>query len=168
MAYILTAQLFDEETGDGAFARYQSYLASVRTRLPPGAFALATSTWYFDSNDHRAPHDAWLLQASVTEDAEPGEERRRTTSIVLRMLGAYHDGEIEFRYSDVTRYRLELQPTPRDLARGHRDWRYDEFRLADGDRVEHEIEWWGQRATGTWLIEAADVEYRWLPTEGAR
>ena len=166
MTYILTAQLYDETTGDGAFARYQAYLDSVRTQLPPGAYSLATSEWYFNSNDHRAPHDAWLLEASVAEVAAPGEERRRSTSIVLRLLGAYHDGEIEFRYLDVTRYRLELQPKQHDLARGHRDWRHDEFRLAAGGRVEREIEWWGRGATGTWIIESADVEYRWMPAAG--
>jgi hypothetical protein len=166
MTYILTAQLYDENTGEGAFARYQAYLASVRDRLPPGAYALATSNWYWNSNDHRAPHDAWLIGASVAEATASEETGRRNTSIVLRLLGAYHDGQIELRYADVTRYRLELQPSQSDHARGHRDWRHDEFRLAAGGRVEHEIEWWGRGATGTWLIEAADVEYRWLPAGG--
>lgn len=46
---------------------------------------------------------------------------------------------------------------------GHRDWRYDEFRLSKHGGVEHEIERCGPTATGTWLIEAAAVEYRWLP-----
>jgi hypothetical protein len=67
MAYILTEQLHDEATGDSAFARYQAYIASVRDRLPQGAYALATSDWYYDSGDHRAPHDARLEAATIGE-----------------------------------------------------------------------------------------------------
>jgi hypothetical protein len=165
MTYILTAQLYDEDTGDGAFARYLDYLESVRGELPPGAYALATSGWYFNSSDHRAPHDAWLADVSVAEFAASGDQRRRSTSITIRLLGAYHDGYIELGYRDVTRYRLALEPRDRDRGRGHRDWRHDEFRLATDGRLEHEIEWWGSGPTGTWLIEAADVEYRWTPLE---
>jgi hypothetical protein len=75
--YILTAQLFDEAAGDKAFERYQTYLDSVRDQMPPGALALATSVWYFNSSDHRAPHDAWLesvhvVEAPVAADAPRG------------------------------------------------------------------------------------------------
>jgi hypothetical protein len=163
VTYILAAQLHDELTGDSAFGRYQEYLASVREHMPPSAYALATSSWYFDNRDHRAPHDAWLETASVVERFDPDEPKRRTVAVELRLLGAYHDGYIELSYRDVSRYRIDLSPREKDSRRGHRDWRYDEFRLASHGRVEHEIEWWGIRQTGNWLIEAADVEYRWQP-----
>src|SRR3954454_14495125 len=117
MAFILTEQLFDEATGDEAFARYRAYLDSVRGQLPPGAYALATSDWYFDGSDHRAPHDAWLTAATVEESATGGEEPRRV-AITLRLLGAYHDGHIELRYRDVTRYQLDLAPGGVDGGRG--------------------------------------------------
>ena len=42
MAYILSEQLYDDDHGDGAFARYQEYLASVREQFPARAYALAT------------------------------------------------------------------------------------------------------------------------------
>ncbi|HET7550631.1 MAG TPA: hypothetical protein VFK04_05030 [Gemmatimonadaceae bacterium] len=164
--YILTAQLYDEDTGDQAFARYQAYLDSVHDQMPSGALALATSVWYFNSNDHRAPHDAWLEAVHVVETPVEADAPRRTprqVAITIRLLGAYHDGFIEFRYRDVTRYRIDLTPESDAPGTGHRDWRYDEFRLAPGGRVEHEIEWWGRGPTGTWLIEAADVEYAWQP-----
>ena len=171
MAYILTAELDAEDRPGTAFARYQGYIASVRDRLPPGALRLATADWYFNSSDHRAPHDARLDAVTVTESAAAGEppSAPRSVSIAVRLLGAYHDGHIELRYRGVTRYRIELRsPEPDARPWGHRDWRYDEFRLAPGGRVEHEIEWWGPWPTGTWLIEAADVEYAWraLSTEG--
>jgi ribosomal protein S28E/S33 len=160
MVYILSAQLYDDAIGYAAFANYRSYLDGPGRDLPVGARALATSDWYFDSNDHRAPHDAWL---EVVEIMEGAGSDGRLVSIRLRLLGAYHDGHIELRYRDVGQYRIELKPQPRDAKRGHRDWRHDEFRVSRPGRVEHESDWWGSGNTGTWLIEAADVEYRWAP-----
>lgn len=164
MVYILTEQLYDEVTGAGAFARYQAYLATVGDRMPPGARALATSDWYFDHQDHRAPHDAWLERAVVEESRGP--DGRRSVEVRLRLLGAYHDGHIEFTYRDVHRYRIERDPRPRDVGSGQGDWRHDEFRVTAEGRLEHEIEWWGTDAIGTWIIEAAEVEYEWLPLGG--
>jgi hypothetical protein len=162
VAFILTDQLHEEATGDTAFERYQAYLRDAHDQFPVGAYALATSEWYFNSSDHRAPHDAWLESVRICEHASAGEGAHRSASILIRLLGAYHDGHIELRYRDVRSYRIELQP--QDVAEGgHGDWRYDEFRLAPGGAVVHEIEWWDRRPTGTWLIEAADVEYRWVP-----
>ena len=164
MPYILTAQLDAERVAHTAFARYQKYLASVKPDFPPQAFTLATSDWCFDSTDHRAPHDAWLEEARLVETAAPGDRSVRQVDLHLRLLGAYHDGWIELHYQDVTRYNIDLHP-PRTASegRGHQDWRYDEFRLAGAGRVEHEIEWWGSRDTGRWLIEAAEVTHQWTP-----
>lgn len=167
MAYILTDQLHaeDEPTAAGAFARYRAYLASVRGRMPPSALALAESDWYFNARDHRAPHDAWLETVTVVERGAGERRQDRAVALTIRLLGAYHDGYIELHYRDVTRYRIELAPSE-TVGGGHRDWRYDELRLGPRGGVVHEIEWWGLEATGTWLIEAGDVEYRWLPVEG--
>jgi hypothetical protein len=162
MTYILTADLDAEDQRGAAFARYLAYIASVREQFPPRALKLVTSAWYFDSGDHRAPHDARLKAVTVTE-ATADARSSGSVNIVVRLAGAYQDGEIEFRYRDVTQYRIELRPAGTDRSRGHRDWRYDEFRLTSAGQVEHEIEWWGSTPTATWLIEAADVGYRWLP-----
>jgi hypothetical protein len=83
--------------------------------------------------------------------------------ITIRLLRAYHDGHILFRYRDVGPYRLELYASAHDAHRGHRNWGHDDFRLSGADRVDHEIEWWGRGPTGRWLIEAAEVEYTWTP-----
>ncbi len=166
MAFLLTAELDAEKRPHEAYRRYQAYLTSVRDTMPPGAYALATSDWYFNSEDHRAPHDAWLEALSIGEaslDASQPADQHRGVTITIRLLGAYHDAHLEFSYRDVSRYRLDFATPHHPRHPGHRDWRYDEFRLAPGGRVEHEIEWWGSRPTGTWLIEAADVEHRYLP-----
>jgi hypothetical protein len=162
MAYILTAQLDAEDIPHSAFARYRQYLKSVQADFPPNAFALATSDWYFTSSDHRAPHDGWLEEARLVEIALTHDRSERQVDLHVRLLGAYHDGWIELHYQDVTRYILDLHSPRSGTGRGsHQDWRYDEFRLAPGGRVEHEIEWWGSRERGRWLIEAADVTHQW-------
>ncbi|HET7463563.1 MAG TPA: hypothetical protein VFJ82_20080 [Longimicrobium sp.] len=72
MAFILSAQR-DGASG-GWYERYMEYLAENRGRFPPGAYALATSTWYFGFNDPRGPHDAWLEEVTISEPAT-GERR---------------------------------------------------------------------------------------------
>jgi len=80
-------------------------------------------------------------------------------SLRLRLLGAYHDGYIELLYPRVFGYRLNVEHG----EMGHRDWRYDELRVSDQGRVIHEIEWWGSKVKGRWLIEASDVQLQWVP-----
>jgi hypothetical protein len=131
----------------------------VKAAFPPSAFALASSDWYHDSRDHRCPHDAWLESVAVRETASGERQEKRSLSITMRLLGAYQDGHIELVYPHVFAHRLDVW----EGASGHRDWRYDELRLSEHSTLIHEIEWSGMRDTGRWLIEAADLEFRWLP-----
>lgn len=144
-----------------AFTRYAEYLKANRDRFPPSAYALATSDWYFGFESHQAPHDSWLESLHVSEPSSAERHEIRTTSITIRLLGAYHDGYIEFHYPTVFEYRL-IAGT---LGQGHGDWRYDEFRLDEKGRLVHEIEWAAYGATNTWLIVASDVHHRWIPFE---
>lgn len=170
--YVLSAQLDDErahgEAPGTAWRRYQAYLAREAHRLPPGARAHTESNWFANWSDHRALHDAWLEWATLIETPREGAERRtpRGLELRVRLLGAYHDGWIELRYPEVTRY--ELHHASGDVeATGHQDWRYDEFRLTATGRLEHEIEWSGMGDSGRWLIEASDFEHRWIPMDAA-
>jgi hypothetical protein len=87
--------------------------------------------------------------------------RKRTTTILTRLLAAYHDGYIEFFYPEVFRYLLDSP----SCARGLGDWLYDEFRLSPNGHVIHEIEWSGFSTSegSRWIIEASDVSFRWIP-----
>ena len=157
MSFILDAR---RQSGVvAAFGRYRSYIASLRGKMPPSAFDLASSDWYFDFGDHRCPHDAWLEQITIGESASGERGEIRTTSIRIRLLGAYHDGFFEFHYPRVIRYRLDMI----DAEEGHQDWRYDEFRLSEDGHVIHEIEWSGAGDAARWVIVASDVEYKWHP-----
>ncbi len=159
MSFLLAADGRDDDA-EGAFQRYQAYLDATKSRFPASAYALATSDWWFNFHDHRCPHDAWIERIELIE-AREGPRKPSRLTLCVRLLGAYHDGNIELHYPDVTAYTLSMQS-----GGGHRDWRYDELRVSDAGRLIHEIEWWAAGQTGHWLIEAADLEYQWIPFEG--
>ena len=144
-----------------AFRDYRSYLRENEHRFPPSAYALATSDWYFDFNNHRCPHDGWLEAATFSELASGERSELRSTQLTIRLLAAYHYGYIEFVYPEVYSYRLEMPHS----TQGHGDWRYDEFRVDDRGRLVHEIEWAMFGHDGRWLITASDVHFRWVPKE---
>ncbi|MDH3594597.1 MAG: hypothetical protein OEM93_07060 [Rhodospirillales bacterium] len=156
MSFILAGERDDDVVA--AFQNYRQYIEGLKDWFPRGAYELAVSDWYFDFTDHKCPHDAWLEELSIIENSKGERNEIRTSSIRIRLLGAYHDGFIEFHYSKV--FQCDLRG--HRIDRGHRDWRYDEFRLSESGHLLHEIEWDGFGETGRWLIEADDVEYRWL------
>jgi hypothetical protein len=158
MAFILSGDGRDEDVLD-AFRRYVEYIEAHQADFPPSAYALATSEWFYNFSNHRCPHDAWLEAVTVSEPSSGKRHERRSCSVSIRLLGAFHDGHIELRYPQVFAYSLSACSAPR----GHRDWRYDEFRLSDEGHLIHEIEWWGRERTATWTIVASDVEFGWLP-----
>jgi hypothetical protein len=162
MAFILAADGRDKDVA-GGFERYQAYLQSVRDVFPPSAFALATSDWYFRFEDPRCPHDAWLESIEIGEHASGSRNQVRGAHLNVRLLGAYHDGHIELHYPRVCSYTLRGNL----IHRGHCDWRYDELRLSERGNLIHEIEWCGATDTASWIIEASDIEFRWVPKTGS-
>jgi hypothetical protein len=153
MAFILAAER-DRDVAE-SFRRYRAYVEAERARFPPGALALVTSDWYFDAADHRCPHDGWLQHLVLHETGEGERRQERGLVLEVELLGAYHDLVLTFEYRDVYRYLLDGKA----VQEGHKDWRYDEFRIADSGRLVHEVEWCGTSESGRWLIEAGDVVY---------
>jgi hypothetical protein len=156
MAFILTAQRDNDVVL--AFKRYRAYLEQAYKGFPVSAYELATSEWYFDFTNHKCPHDAWLKEVVISESPMNTDHKRRKVSLKIQLLGAYHDGVIEFFYPMVYSYQLFAY----DSRPGHCDWQYDEFRVSDSGSLIHEIEWAGRKNIGRWLIEANDVHYNWL------
>lgn len=157
MAYILSKER-DGSNADieRSWRDYQRFLCENEDRFPPGAFALATSDWYYGFSDHRAPHDAWLEWAKFEEPVSGDRHQIRHLSLRVCLLGAYHDNYLEFYYPKVYAYALDSATG----NRGHCDWRYDEFRLSENGHLIHEIEWAGPPGVeARWLIEASDVEF---------
>ena len=159
MSYILADQRDRDVVA--AFAAYREYLLERRPEFPPSAYALAASAWYFNFADRRCPHDGWLESVIIGERSIGTRHERRSSTLTIRLLGAYQDGHIEFTYPEVYDYDL----SGNHIGQGHGDWRYDEFRVSESGRVIHEIEWASFRKTNRWLIEAADVFHRWIPAE---
>jgi hypothetical protein len=162
LVFILASDGRQEDLG-GSFRRYRDYLASVRHSFPTSAYELATSEWYHDFEDRRCPHDAWLEACTLSEPSSGKRRENRTLSLSVRLLGAYQDRYIELRYPRVFSYRLNID----DGKLGQRDWRYDEFRLSERGHLIHEIEWSGLHPTGSWIIEASDIEIDWVPRNAA-
>jgi hypothetical protein len=83
MAYIISAQRdLDPPAPADSWAKYQAYLRENQSRFPPGAFALATSEWYFSFDNHQAPHDAWLESATFAEPFRGREVKSEHSAFV--------------------------------------------------------------------------------------
>src|SRR5882724_2073085 len=95
----------------------------------------ATEPWYRNPSDHRCPHDAWLDVVEVRELGEGARHEQRRSTITIRLLGAYHDGHIVFRYSGVTRYAIDSSAA----AGGVGDWIRDEFSASANGLLAHRI-----------------------------
>ena len=171
MTYILTKDLPDrdslvyEKRQKEQWRLYQERLRKIGKRLPDAVREYALAEWHYNIEDHRCPHDSWLEQIMIREPASGERSERRSLEIELRLLGAYHDGYIEFQYKDVESYCLD-QPHRRDrwdsTEKGHKDWVVDEVDLSVHGYVLHEIEWLDR---GHWLIECRNFIYRWIPKE---
>jgi hypothetical protein len=112
-----------------------------------------SSDWYAFPEDHRCPHDAWVEAVTISEPASGERHQARELQIHIRLLGAYHDGIIEFTYSGVQNYSVVGS-----MIAGHRDWLRDEIEDRDGI-MRHSI----QLVNGKFQIEAQNIEYKWTP-----
>jgi hypothetical protein len=115
-----------------------------------------TADWYSFPEDHRSPHDAWVESITISEPFSGEHQEKRSLQIQIRLLGAYHDGIIEFTYKGVNSYSLEGM---RDIA-GHGDWLEDEVQhKKKHDLLIHSV----TLTNGTFHIEAEDIQYKWTP-----
>lgn len=168
MTYILSKDLpacdslIHEKRQKERWRNYQERLRKIAKRLPDSVREYALAEWHYNIEDHRCPHDAWLEYLIIREPASGERSERRSLEIELRLLGAYHDGYIEFLYKDVESYCLD-QPYRRgrwdSAEKGHKDWVIDEVDLSEHGYVLHEIEWLDG---GHWLIESGSFAYRWV------
>jgi hypothetical protein len=159
MAYYLSKERNEDVVG--SYRRYQQYLREHQNRFPPGAFALGTAEWWQLPDDHRCPHDGWLESVTISEPAKGERSEERITEIRVRLLGPYHDGHIELCYPRAFNYQLQSPSCIRGLG----DWLCDEFTLSPDGHIIHEIEWSGfpDGEGSRWIIEASDIEFKWIP-----
>ena len=91
----------------------------------------------------------------VVETGQGERLSERATDVFVVLLGAYHDTLINLRYRGVSSFDL----AGLSVNKGHGDWRYDEFRVAESGALVHEIEWWSQDEVAHWTIECEDIEF---------
>ena len=140
------------------FKAYQQYLESIRPALPVSAHEFASASWHYDPRDPKCPHDAWVESINIIEPAKGERHEIRGIEIHMRLLGAYHDGHIEIRYLNVSRYATDVAQSS---ICGHGDWLVDEIGLTPAGAVMHTIDF----VNGTVHIECGDICYQWIPLE---
>jgi hypothetical protein len=141
--------------------RYRNHLETIRHKLPASTRDFALADWYY-SEDPRCPRLAWLESVTIREPFHGDRSQYRSLEILVRLLGAFHNGYIELTYRDVQSYCFDVpfrNLTYEPGNRGHRDWRADEIKFSDHGKVLHEIEW---DEGGHWIIECKEIEYKWL------
>ena len=163
--FILLADWSKEPSSDDAdeiasmIAAHKNYFAYVednRARFPQKAYELAASAWRHDFSDHRAFHDSWVESFRFLDSSLPNSGGGRANDLELVLLGAYHDGRIRIRYSNVHSAQLFLS----DARDGPIEIYRDEIRLSETGLVLHEIEF---LARDNWIIECDDIEQQWEP-----
>ena len=141
-----------------ALADYRKYIESVRANLPLSACSFALASWHYDYTDHRCPHDSWMESIAVSEPASGARHEVREIGIVLRLLGAHHDGYLELSYPGVRSYSASVKSGSTKNS-GHGDWLTDEVSLSKDKLVIHEILF---SSGSRWFIESRDIHFRWI------
>jgi hypothetical protein len=150
-----------EWTGDGWLldaSGYGPYLSGILQDLPPAARAFVVADWHYDVSDHRCLHDAWVDSVSINERAQGERRQHRRTEIVVKLFGAFHDGHAQLHYTGVKACSFECE----DASHGHGDWIIDEVRLSPAKTIIHEV----LLTKARWVIECADIEWRWTELQG--
>jgi len=143
------------------FDAYARHLDEKKGVFPQNAFEFASSTWHYDPTNSKCPHDAWLRKLEIVEKGVPRHSDNRTLNIRIVLLGAYHDGFITLKYSNVHSYSLEkpkFRTSVRSEGPSHGDWLFDEISLNDEALVCHEIEF---ANASPWIIVCEDIQYSW-------
>jgi hypothetical protein len=130
-------------------------------RSPRSLPAFSLEPWYADPRDHRCPHDASLEVVEIKESASGSPNMAEPSTIVLKLLGAYHNGWITLTYEGVRHHTLSRYQCDQGLG----GWLRDEFALTDDGLIAHRITWHSTAGgTSHWVIEAENVSYRWEST----
>lgn len=141
------------------FDAYYLYLDSVKNELPENTYNFAVNDWHYNFEDYKCPHDSWIENFLIKEKTDATQSK--SVDMELRLLGAYHNGNIIINYLEVSSYKLEwnfFQEKKTDSKKlWHGDWMIDEISLSDSGKVIHEIEF---RFDGYWIIECKEVNYR--------
>jgi hypothetical protein len=156
----------DVDAVNEAYKRYRRYMDSIKEIIPRDAFSFATADWHYDGHDHRSPHDAWLESLTIEEHAMGLRNEERWIDIYIKLLGAYHDGNINIKYEKVIGYFLakesfiKKEKSNKAVVLSHGDWLIDEISLSESGEIIHEIIFDNDIK---WTIRCGNIVYKWDP-----
>ena len=154
--YILSKDIdsLSYEESKRRFSEYKEYLETIKGKLSFFPINFIFEEWYTDIASHKCIHDSWLDKVLISEDDE------NKVTITLKLLGAYHDGFITLKYSDVQYYKLNRNESS-TIKSSHGDLRYEEFRLDEDGNQIHEFDWYTLDENAAFLIACRHIEYIW-------
>ncbi len=136
---------------------YRLYLKENLYKFPLGVKKFVSNSFYFDFDDERCPHDAWLQQSYIKEFSVDGNIFDRKIQIELDFLGNKHTGNFTIIYYDVVLYNLQCTAKISITKKWHGDWIADEVTMDSSQNIRHEIDF----RSANWVIYCKDLHYDW-------
>jgi hypothetical protein len=130
---------------------YEAHIKTIAPKLPEPTRVFVMSSAYGNHNSHDCPHDSWLM--NIILDAEVCRDNNRRIDLTIRLLGAFHDRILTFKYINVTEFNIEIKKSGNQNVG---DWLNDEFDIAEQGFVSHEILW---QFGKPWKIISECVEF---------
>lgn len=138
------------------YDQYLEYLQKIKPKLSLSPKNFIYEDWYRNKESHRCPNASWLEKLIISENGD------NQVQIELKLLGAYHDGYITFKYSGVKYYKIQRHQQS-VIESSHGDFRYNEYRLDEHDNIVHELDWYTLDENAIFLIACQHIEYIWEP-----
>lgn len=148
----------DTSTGRINLERYLGYLQKNSHCFPSGAKRYVRLPYLFDLSDERCPHDSWMENVIIKEEAHGERSHLRNTVIEANFKGSYHNGCFKITYNNVFNYEISmLDSSSRRDCSGKGDWMVDEV-IFDNGKIIHEIMF---SKFGAWRVVCEDIDYLW-------
>lgn len=144
-----------ELNGEFFLSEYQEYIKTRISEFPKGAQSFLAASSYFDFDDEKCPHDAWIENINITE--QKLQDCSREVNIYLKILGNKHNGFIHIDYLNVTSYLCDFFGDKSVTKKWHGDWIVDEMLILPNGKLQHEIYLRAARL----LIVFHDIHYNW-------
>jgi len=103
------------------FEKYQNYLQNNK-HIQKNILEVAKSDWYYDPECHQCPHDSWIESIVFN---------RKKNSLIIELLGSYHDCKLSFSYEEVEIYDLT------GIGVDGLEWNRDEFEVTNDFNIHH-------------------------------
>jgi hypothetical protein len=153
--FLLNSENINNNDAANIFKDYMNYLEEIKNDLPSNVYDIFSNPYYYDSQNHKCPHDGWIETLLINERYTKENRQDSIIDITIKLLGAYHDYFIYFNYKNVINYSLEMKKLSQVGNKGHGDWLIDEISLVNNNILIHEIEF---SSKAQWRISCTDLD----------